>query len=215
MGAHRGFTLTRLALAVVLLVCWVSHAEAAGERRHALAFKTGYHYYPSSSYFRASEESGAGGTTEFQGQSLELLDYTYQYDPTWGLNLTFFGGYFRKYTPRTDDQQSLVTTYATITPIYRLRGSDRIGRWLVYTGLGVGRYTLTLRFDFQGSSPEFSNFTLGYHALLGAEYRFSEQVGFLAETKYARARVKFDDDLARLDIDLGGLNLLVGFRIHF
>lgn len=200
----------------MLLLLLAPHAAyGAEDRPHSLAFKTGYHFYPAGSYLRLTGSFGLGGRSELQGPSLEFLDYTYRWSPTWSLNATVFGGYFQKYTPLQTLQQSLVTTYATLTPIYRLAGSDRIGAWGVYTGVGVGRYTLTLRFDDKGSTEEFSDHTLGYHVLIGTEYRFSEQVGFLIEEKYARARVTFGKDLDRTSIDLGGHNLLVGARIHF
>jgi hypothetical protein len=85
----------------------------------------------------------------------------------------------------------------------------------VYAGAGVGRYGLTLRFDSRGTSEELGNYTLGYHTLIGAEYLLNEQVGFLIEEKYARARVRFGKEVAKTQIDLGGHNLLVGVRLHF
>ena len=207
------------ALALGLLV--VSPAMAAVERPHSLAFKTGYHVYPASSYLDFSQRFGLGGTSEFRGQSLELFDYTYQWEPRWGLNFSWFSGYYQKYTPAENLQQSLVTAYTTITPIYSIRGTGLVGAWTVYAGAGVGWYSLVLRFDSGTGSTEINNNTLGYQALIGAEYRYSEQVGFLLEGKYARARLGFGRDLGSdptsraLRIDLGGQNLLVGVRIHF
>ena len=209
--AHIGRWLGALALA--LLVAPPVHA--AVDRPYALAFKLGYHVYPTSSYLQLSEESGLGGVNEFRGQSLEVLDYTYQWTPRWGLNISLFNGYFRKYTPREDLQQSILTTYATITPVYTIWGARKPESWMVYAGAGVGRYGLTLRFDSRGSSDEFDDYTLGYHTLIGAEYLLSEQVGFLIEEKYARGRVKFGKELEKTQIDLGGHNLLVGVRFHF
>ncbi|MBI3606959.1 MAG: outer membrane beta-barrel protein [Nitrospirae bacterium] len=208
------------ALALALLVA--GPAEAAVERPHSLAFKTGYHVYPASSYFDLSEQIPAGGTSEFRGQSLELFDYTYQWRPRWGLNLSWFSGYYQKYTPVENFQQSLLTYYATITPIYSLRGTGLVGAWTVYAGAGVGRYGLVLRLDSGSTTSETNNSALGYQALIGAEYRYSEQLGFLFEEKYARARMGFGSDFIGTDpvlraarIDLGGHNLLVGVRIHF
>jgi opacity protein-like surface antigen len=211
------------ALALGLLV--VSPAMAAIERPHSLAFKTGYHAYPPSSYFSDfSQRNGIGGTSDFRGQSLELMDYTYQWRPRWGLNISLANGYYQKYAPDEEFQQTLFTYYTTITPIYSIRGTGLVGSWTVYAGAGVGRYGLTLRFDGSTGSDEFNNNTLGYQALIGAEYRYSEQVGFLIEGKYARARMGFGRDLEgdspspalrALRIDLGGQNLLVGVRIHF
>lgn len=206
------------ALALGLLV---AGPAAAVERPHALAFKTGYHAYPASSYLDFTQEIGAGGTSEFRGQSLELFDYTYQWRPRWGLNFSWFSGYYQKYTPAEDFQHSLVTAYTTVTPIYSIRGTGLVGEWTVYAGAGVGWYGLVLRLDSGTESTEVNNHTLGYQALIGAEYRYSEQVGFLLEEKYARARVGFGRDLGSdptsraLRIDLGGHNLLVGVRIHF
>jgi hypothetical protein len=162
-----------------------------------------------------SGETGLGGVNEFRGQSLEVLDYTYQWTPRWGVNISLFNGYFQKYTPLEDLQQSILTTYATVTPVYTIWGAKRPESWLVYAGAGVGRYGLILRFDSRGTTDEFHDYTLGYHTLIGAEYLLNEQVGFLIEEKYARARVKFGREIERTQIDLGGHNVLVGVRFHF
>ncbi len=207
------------ALALALLVA--GPAEAAMERPHALAFKTGFHSYPASSYFSYSEEIGAGGASQFRGQNIELFDYTYQWRPRWGLSLSWFSGYYQKYTPAENFSQSLFTYYTTITPVYSIRGTGLVGEWTVYAGAGVGRYSLVLRLDSDTGGAEVNNNTLGYQALIGAEYRYSEQVGFLIEENYARARMAFGADLGSdaatraLRIDLGGHNLLVGVRLHF
>jgi hypothetical protein len=201
------------ALALALLAA--SPVHAAVERPHALAFKLGYHVYPTSSYLQLSGETGLGGVNEFRGQSLEVLDYTYQWTPRWGVNISLFNGYFQKYTPLEDLQQSILTTYATVTPVYTIWGAKRPESWLVYAGAGVGRYGLILRFDSRGTTDEFHDYTLGYHTLIGAEYLLNEQVGFLIEEKYARARVKFGREIERTQIDLGGHNVLVGVRFHF
>jgi opacity protein-like surface antigen len=201
------------ALALALLAA--SPVHAAVERPHALAFKLGYHVYPTSSYFQLSEEALLGGANEFRGQSLEVLDYTYQWTPRWGLNVSLLNGYYRKYTPLETLQQSILTTYATVTPVYTIWGTRRPESWLVYAGAGVGRYGLILRFDDRTGSEEFHDYTLGYHTLIGAEYLLNEQVGFLIEEKYARARVKFGREIERTQIDLGGHNVLVGVRFHF
>ena len=116
MGAHRGSTVTRRLGVLALFLLIASPGHAATERPHALAFKLGYHVYPTSSYLQLSGEAGLGGVNEFRGQSLEVLDYTYQWTPRWGLNVSLFNGYFRKYTPREDLQQSILTTYATPAP---------------------------------------------------------------------------------------------------
>jgi hypothetical protein len=205
------------ALALGLLVA--GPAVAAVERPHALAFKTGYHVYPASSYFDLSQQLVLGGTSEFRGQSLELFDYTYQWSPRWGLNVSLVSGYYQKYAPTENGAQSLITHYTTITPVYTLWGAGLVGAWTVYAGAGVGRYGLTLRLDQGADRFELNANTLGYQSLIGAEYRYSEQVGFLLEEKYARARMGFGLDLGResrgLRIDMGGHNLLVGVRIHF
>jgi opacity protein-like surface antigen len=206
---------------LIFAILFTVPAHAAVDRPHALTFKIGYHLYPSSSYFEFSDSLGLGGTDQLSGQSLEFIDYTYQWRPRWGLNVTLYGAYFRKYTPASDFQQSLVTSYHTIMPVYTLWGQRKPQSWLVYTGVGIGSYGLTLRVDFPGVTDEFNNHTYGYVALLGAEYRVSDQVGFLIEEKYARARMGFGRDFGAdptsraLRIDLGGHNLLVGVRFHF
>ena len=222
MVANRRPAISRWLGALALALLVAGPAGAAIERPHSLAFKTGYHVYPASSYLDLSQASDLGGTSEFRGQSLELFDYTYQWRPRWGLNVSWFSGYYQKYTPREDNQQSLFTHYATITPIYSIRGTGLVGEWTVYAGAGMGWYGLVLRFDFGTTSQEVNNNTLGYQAIIGAEYRVSEQVGFLIEEKYARARMGFGRDFTETDrelraarIDLGGHNLLVGVRIHF
>jgi hypothetical protein len=189
--------------------------HAAVERPHALAFKLGYHMYPTSSYFQLSDEALLGSATDFRGQSLEVLDYTYQWTPRWGLNVALLNGYFQKYTPLETLQQSILTWYATITPVYTIWGARKPASWLVYAGAGLGRYGLLLRFDSRGTSEEFASYTLGYHTLIGVEYCLNEQIGFVIEEKYARARLKFGSDFGRAHIDLGGHNLLVGVRLHF
>jgi opacity protein-like surface antigen len=201
------------ALALALLAA--SPVHAAVERPHALAFKLGYHVYPTSRYFQLSEEAVLGGANEFRGQSLEVLDYTYQWTPRWGLTVSLLNGYYQKYTPLENLQQSILTTYATVTPVYTIWGANRPESWLVYAGAGVGRYGLLLRFDDRTGSAEFHDYTLGYHTLIGVEYCLNEQVGFVIEEKYARARVKFGRDFGRAHIDLGGHNVLVGIRLHF
>lgn len=76
---------------------------------------------------------------------------------------------------------------------------------------------MSLRFDFPTGPPiEVHTYTLGYQALLGTEYRYSEQTGFLIEGKLSRARIRFaPEELGDLEIDVGGVNILVGARIHF
>lgn len=192
-------------------------ARGAIDRPHALAFKVGYHVYPDSSYFDATQAAGAGlgGSTALSGQSLELFDYTYQWPSRWSLNASLVGGYYQEYVPTLTGQHSIFVHTITMTPVYRLVGSDRIGAWQVYSGVGLGRYGSTIRFDSGSGSNEYNTYTLGYQALLGTEYRYNEQTGFLLETKLSRARVRFGSELGDLEIDLGGFNLLVGVRIHF
>jgi len=75
---------------------------------------------------------------------------------------------------------------------------------------------MNMRFDFSTGAPvEFHTYTLGYQALIGAEYRYNEQTGFLLEGKFSRARIRFGSELGDVEIDVGGLNILTGFRIHF
>lgn len=190
-----------------------AHGEI--ERPHSLAFKVGYHVYPDSIYFDATEAAGLGGSAELSGQSLELFDYTYQWPSRWSLNASLVGGYYQEYVPNLTGQHSIFVHTITVTPVYRLAGSDRIGAWQIYSGVGLGRYGSTIRFDSGSGSNEYNTYTLGYQALLGAEYRYNEQTGFLLEQKFSRARVRFGSELGDLEIDLGGFNLLVGVRIHF
>jgi hypothetical protein len=192
-------------------------ARAEVERPHALAFKVGYHAYPNSSYFNTTSENFIGSAQDLSGASLELLDYTYQWPSRWSLNASLGGGYFQEYVATQSAQQSLFVHTMTITPVYRLRGSDAIRSWQIYSGVGVGRYGMSLRFDFPTGAPiEVHTYTLGYQALLGAEYRYSEQTGFLVEGKLSRARIRFaPEELGDLEIDVGGVNILVGARIHF
>ncbi len=215
MVSDRRAQISRRLGALALALLAASPVHAAVERPHALAFKLGYHMYPTSSYLQLSKESELGGVNEFRGQSLEVLDYTYQWTPRWGLNVSLFNGYFRKYTPREDLQQSILTRYHTVTPVYTIWGARKPESWIVYAGAGMGYYGVILRFDSRGTSEELNDYTLGYHTLIGAEYLLSEQVGFLIEEKYARGRVRFGKDVARTQIDLGGHNLLVGVRFHF
>lgn len=192
-------------------------APARGEidRPHSLAFKVGYHVYPDSSFFDATEANFIGSSADLSGQSIELFDYTYQWPSRWSLNASLVGGYYQEYVPTLTGQHSIFVHTITVTPVYRLAGSDRIGAWQVYSGVGLGRYGSTIRFDSGTGSDEFNTYTLGYQALLGAEYRYNEQTGFLLETKFSRARVRFGSELGDLEIDVGGLNLLIGVRIHF
>ncbi|MFZ5863884.1 MAG: hypothetical protein ACOYXR_13710 [Nitrospirota bacterium] len=195
------------------------HAAAARaelERPSSLAFKLGYHMYPNSQYFDSLERAGAGGAQDFRGLSLELFDYTYQWPSRWGLNVSLGGLYYQKFTPSQTAQHAIFVQTMTVTPTFRLSGSDAVGTWLVYCGVGVGRYGATTRFDFlPGDATEFHNYTLGYHALIGAEYRFNEQVGFLVEEKFSRARIRFGPELDRMELDVGGHNILVGTKIYF
>jgi hypothetical protein len=216
VGTDRRFAvaLTLAATAVVLAASVPAHGEI--ERPHALAFKLGYHVYPNSGYFDVSEENLIGSAQDFSGLSLEIFDYTYQWPSRWSLNASLFGGYYQEFVPTQTAQQSLVVNTMTVTPLYRLAGSDAIKAWQLYGGVGLGRYAMSLRFDFAaGDSTEFHTYTLGYQALLGAEYRYNEQTGFLLEGKFSRARVRFGSELGDLEIDVGGLNLLGGVRIHF
>lgn len=205
------------AAATVLAFLAGAPARAEVERPHAFAFKVGYHAYPNSSYFNATEQNFIGSAQDLSGASLELFDYTYQWPSRWSLNASLGGGYFQEFVATQTAQQSLFVHTITITPVYRLRGSDAIGSWQVYSGIGVGRYGMSLRFDFPTGPPiEVHTYTLGYQALLGTEYRYSEQTGFLIEGKLSRARIRFaPEELGDLEIDVGGVNILVGARIHF
>jgi hypothetical protein len=150
------------------------------------------------------------------GQSLEVFDYTYQWPSRWSLNASLLGGYYQEVVFSQTQQQSMFVYTITVTPLYRLAGSDAIGAWQLYSGIGLGRYAMSLRFDFSNTeSTEINTYTLGYQALLGAEYRYSEQTGFVIDGKFSRARIRFGSELGDLEIDVGGLNILVGVRIHF
>ncbi len=206
-----------LAATALILAAGVPTAHGEIERPHALAFKVGYHTYPNSSYFNATEENFIGGAQDLSGTSLELFDYTYQWPSRWSLNASLIGGYFQEFVASQTAQQSLFVHTMTVTPVYRLAGSDAIGAWQIYSGAGVGRYGLSIRFDFPTGAPiEIHTFTLGYQALLGTEYRYSEHTGFLIEGKLSRARIRFAaQELGDLEIDVGGFTVLVGARIHF
>lgn len=185
------------------------------ERPHSLAFKFGYHLYPNSTYFDATEESFIGSSQDLSGQSLELFDYTYQWPSRWSLNISPVGGYYQEYVPTLNAQHSIFVHTMTVTPLYRIAGSNRVGAWKVYGGVGLGRYGATIRFDSGTTiSDEFNTYTLGYQALLGAEYRYNEHAGFVLEQKFSRARIRFGSELGDLEIDVGGFNLLLGVRIH-
>jgi hypothetical protein len=216
VGPHRRAALVSI-LAASALIAAGSPAHGEVERPHSLAFKFGYHVYPDSSYFDATEGAFIGGAGDMSGPSLEFFDYTYQWPSRWSLNVSLLGGYYQEFVPTTTAQQSLVVHTMTVTPIYRLAGSDAVGAWQVYSGVGVGRYGMTLRFDFtQGDATEFHTYTLGYQALIGAEYRYNEHTGFVFEQKFSRARIRFSEsELGDLEIDVGGLNLLLGVRLHF
>lgn len=205
------------ALAATVLILGVSvpaHGEL--ERPHALAFKVGYHMYPDSSYFTATQENFIGGAQDFYGPSLDLFDYTYQWPSRWSMNLSLGTFYYQEFVPVQTAQHAIFVHTMTVTPLYRIAGSDAIGAWQIYSGAGIGRYGMNIRFDFStGGSSDENTYTLGYQALIGAEYRYSEQTGFLIEEKFSRARVRFGSDLGNLEIDVGGHNLLVGFRIHY
>lgn len=190
-------------------------ADAEVERPHSLAFKVGYHVYPNSHYFAATQSAGIGGAQDFRGQSLELLDYSYQWPSRWSMNLSLIGGYYQKFTPTSNSQHALFVHAMTATPVYRIAGSETIGQWLTYAGVGLGRYGLTQQFEFSDGRSEENTYTLGYQALIGMEYRFSEQTGFVVEEKFSRARIRFGRELERLDVDVGGHNILLGVRIHF
>jgi opacity protein-like surface antigen len=176
--------------------------------------------YPNSTYFRAFQNVSAGGAQDFNGPSMELFDYTYQWPSRWSLNLSLLGAYYQKFLPSQTSGHTVLVQTTTVTPVYRLIGSDAVGAWQVYGGVGVGRYGLTARFDFQdagtgASTTEIDTYTLGYQALIGAEYRLNEQAGLVIEEKFSRARIRFGRELARNEIDVGGHNILVGARIHF
>jgi hypothetical protein len=215
VGPSRRLAVVSVLTATALTLATGNPAHGEIERPHSLAFKVGYHVYPDSSYFDATEENFLGGSTDFSGQSLELFDYTYQWPSRWSLNTSLVGGYYQEYVPTLTGQHSIFVQTITVTPVYRLAGSDRIGAWQIYSGVGLGRYGSTIRFDSGSGSNEYNTYTLGYQALLGAEYRYNEQTGFLLEQKISRARVRFGSELGDLEIDLGGFNLLVGVRIHF
>jgi hypothetical protein len=207
-------------IVAVLLPVFFSHidtARAEGERPSSLAFKLGFHLYPDSSYFGETQSIGAGGRQDFRGLSLELFDYTYQWPSRWSVNLSPVGGYYQKFIPSQTSQHSVFVHTMTVTPLYRLAGADAVGKWQAYGGIGVGRYGLTARFDFaDGSTAQFNTYTLGYQTIIGAEFRYSEQTGFIIEEKFSRARIRFSrTELDGLQIDVGGHNILLGVRIHF
>jgi hypothetical protein len=220
-GSPRAVTRALAALFAGALLIAGSTAHAEGERPHSLAFKLGYHVYPNSSYFKAFQglsTGSAGGAQDFNGPSMELFDYTYQWPSRWSINVSFLGLYYQTFLPNQTSKHSLLVHTMTATPVYRFMGSDAVGAWQVYGGVGVGRYGLTARFDFQntGTTTEFDTYTLGYQALIGAEYRLNEQAGLLIEEKFSRARIRFSQtELVGREIDVGGHNILVGARIHF
>jgi hypothetical protein len=216
VGPSRRLAVVSVLAATALVLAAGQPAFGEIERPHSLAFKVGYHVYPDSSYFDATEENFLGSSADLSGQSLELFDYTYQWPSRWSLNASLVGGYYQEYVPTLSTQHSIFVHTITVTPLYRIAGSDKIGAWQIYSGVGLGRYGSTIRFDSSTiGSDEFSTYTLGYQALLGAEYRYNEQTGFLLEQKFSRARVRFGSELGDLEIDLGGFNLLVGVRVHF
>ncbi len=210
-------TATIVAILLPVLFAHLPAARAEVERPHSLGFKLGYHMYPDSSYLAATEGVGFGGRQDFQGLSVEIFDYSYQWPSRWSLNASLLGGYYQKFVASQTAQQSIFVHTMTITPVYRVAGSDAIGKWQVYTGIGVGRYGLNARFDFPTApTVQFDTYTLGYQALLGVEYRYSENTGFTIEDKFSRARIRFaEDEFDGLEIDLGGHNILLGVRIHF
>ncbi|MEW6684056.1 MAG: hypothetical protein AB1451_14250 [Nitrospirota bacterium] len=215
MGTDRRFAVA-LTLAATAFFAATAPAHGEIERPHSFAFKLGYHFYPNSSYFDVSEENFIGGAQDLSGQSLELFDYTYQWPSRWSLNMSLLGGYYQEFVPTQTAQQSIFVHTMTVTPLYRLTGSDAIGAWKIYGGVGLGRYNMNIRFDFsQTESTEVHTYTLGYQALIGAEYRYNEQTGFLIEGQFSRARIRFGSDLGDLEIDVGGLNILTGVRLHF
>lgn len=215
MGTDRRVAVALTLAATAIFASAPAHGEI--ERPHSLAFKVGYHVYPNSSYFDLSEEVGVGSAQDLSGQSLELFDYTYQWPSRWSLNASLLGGYYQEVVLSQTQQQSIFVHTMTVTPLYRLAGSDAIRAWQLYGGAGLGRYGLNARFDFSTGSPlEIHTYTLGYHALIGAEYRFNEQTGFLIEGKFSRARIQFStEEFGGLEIDVGGLNILTGVRLHF
>lgn len=220
MVAHLARAVNHVLAATVaaFLLVLVGHhppALAEEERPSSVAFKFGYHVYPASHYFETTAEIGAGNAQDFRGLSLELFDYTYQWPTRWSMNVSLGGLYYQKFIPAQNIQHSLFVHTMTVTPLYRLGGSDAVGKWQVYGGVGVGRYGMTSRFDFTTGGAEFNTYTLGYQGLLGAEYRVNEQTGFVIEEKFSRARIRFGPELNRVEIDVGGHNILVGARIHF
>ncbi len=215
MGPSQRLAVASLLAASALTLVAGTPARGEVDRPHSLAFKIGYHFYPDSSFFDATESVDAGGSRDLSGQSLELFDYTYQWPSRWSLNASVIGGYYQEFVPNLTGQLSIFVHTLTVTPVYRLAGSDRIGAWQLYGGVGLGRYGSTIRFDSSSGRSEFNTYTLGYQALLGTEYRYNEQAGFLFETKFSRARIRFGSELGGVEIDVGGLNLLVGVRIHF
>ena len=216
MGTGQRLAVT-FALATTAVILGTSTpAHGAVDRPHSLAFKVGYHWYPQSSYFDVSEENFIGGEQDFSGQSFEIFDYRYQWPSRWSVDISPVGLYYQEFVPTQTTQQSIFLHTMTITPLYRLAGSDAIGSWQLYSGVGLGRYNANIRFDFStGGSQEYHTYTLGYLALIGTEYRYNEYTGFLLEAEYSRARIRFGSELGNLEIDVGGLTIWAGARLHF
>jgi hypothetical protein len=217
VGTGPRFAVGSVLAATALILASAPAAHGEIERPHALAFKVGYHAYPNSSYFNATGGAGAGSAQDLSGTSLELFDYTYQWPSRWSLNASVLGGYYQEFIATQTNQQALFVHTMTVTPVYRLAGSDAIKAWQIYSGVGLGRYGTSIRFDFATGAPlEIHTYTLGYQALIGAEYRYSEHTGFLVEGKLSRARIRFSaEELGTLEVDAGGINILAGARIHF
>ena len=165
---------------------------------------------------RAGDLNGLSGDIEYQRRLHDLFSI--------GISTGLYGGRARFSTTAEDSyvrgHWEVLVWPVLLTPRLHLR-LDPVD---LYTGAGLGLYFLRSDFQMEVDSRE-GNYTrssmdyrstLGWHLLLGIEWRFHRGWGVLLEDRFAFAHFKGGRGETDLDdFDAGGNNLFLGVRWHF
>ncbi|MDP8224741.1 MAG: outer membrane beta-barrel protein [Candidatus Lernaella stagnicola] len=226
-------TLRLVGIALIVL-CWVGAAQAA-EKKIGLGLKLGYHNFVR---YNPTDDPDGDGVLEdgeidqsidagaFDGFAVEG-DFEYRFHPNFVL-----GGGVQWYGANvivdgvTDENRvkgdiALSITALTITPKIVLP----IKFVNLYTGGGLGLYWRVLGSSYEytdrfGNDTSESNAdsqgTLGYHAMVGAEFFVLNWIGIVLEDRFAFVHFKGQDPKTDLDDnDAGGNSVFLGTRFHF
>ena len=94
----------------------------------------------------------------------------------------------------------------------------KINKFDVYGGLGLGYYSSKLRTSYETSggltisdSENKTDYGIGYHAVVGGDYKITQLLAVNAEVKWSTVPLKFYDK----NTDVGGWTPSVGLKFMF